>query len=54
MVKWEGNDFVHDTWERESKLLKEAPDLIFKYNDDLGKFCLEENPVQSLSQPKPK
>ena len=46
LVKWnQEGSFIHDTWEKESFLLKEVPDLIFKYNDELGKFTVSKEPA---------
>ena len=33
LVKREGSEYIHDTWEKESWLLQNAPDPLFKYND---------------------
>lgn len=43
LVKWEGTEYIHDTWEKESWLLQNAPDPLFKYNDQLGKFIDKPN-----------
>ena len=43
LVKWEGFNNGHNTWEPESSLLEDVPEMVIDYNDKLGSILAEKS-----------